>query len=186
MTTGQLRRSLRQIRETLDQARRVIDIVGGATPPSALARSPRWGDRRAPEGHDPLAQNKYAGEANPLPDPEGTTNPGTAYPLQDAASSLAEAHSLLFAWTTALWGRPTLLVDEEEQANPSQLLPPRSQMKAQHSTSRTGGNAELPESQQTAMAFWAAEPQLARQSSHRRRRLHVLFLDTPEDNDTGN
>ena len=117
---------------------------------------------------------------------------------QQPAAIAAEAHGLLFAWTTALWGRPILLVDTNDseafgagigaeapaaphrgEESPEQTLEGSSQ------TSATIAALEAP-----TQAFWAPSPRnmpqseshdLARQHSHRRRRLHAALLDSPED-----
>ena len=86
---------------------------------------------------------------------------------QEAAATLSEAHSLLFRWTSALWGEAVLLVEEEV-------------------TQEGGTSPGFADTTPPTQSFWAASPgkrpPVARQESHRRRRLHAALLDTPDSN----
>ena len=102
---------------------------------------------------------------------------------QQPAAIAAEAHGLLFAWTTALWGRPILLVD----TNDSEAFGAGVEAEAPAAPHRGATMAAL---EAPTQAFWAPSPRsmpqseshdLARQHSHRRRRLHAALLDSPED-----
>eukprot|EP00439_Symbiodinium_sp_Y106_P060886 s3505_g9.t1 len=116
---------------------------------------------------------------------------------QEAAAALGEAHSLLFSWTSALWGGPILLVDDVE-AN-TVHMPQNHQEQVEQEVDEDAGETNeggaapgMPESDQPTQAFWALSPPreprggvqiLARQSSHRRRRIHAIFHGTPDDED---
>ena len=110
---------------------------------------------------------------------------------QQAATTLSEAHALLFGWTTALWGRPILLVDTEG-AIPSGGQPSHPGTTNEVAISPEGIAAEVDDSLPPTQTFWPPSPTreqtqgvhvLARQTSHRRRRMHALFADDNEAND---
>ena len=133
----------------------------------------------------------------PISGAQGTTDPGATLALeQEAAATLSEAHSLLFSWTSALWGGAILLVDDVETATaqlPSDLRQELAEPEGVAHVGEQEGETS-PGSADTALPtqnFSAASPtevpgnerqRLARQESHRRRRLHAAFLDTPDSN----
>ena len=123
---------------------------------------------------------------------------------QQSATVVSEAHGLLFAWTTALWGRPILLadVDNAEEANSYQQAHAVVEPEGLEGHDHGGGVFEpggedtpsLAASEGPTQTYWAPSPRngpqhetraLARQSSHRRRRLHAVFLGTPDGDDDG-
>ena len=100
------------------------------------------------------------------------------------------------AGQSALRGRPVLLVDTGE-ANSSQIsnqIPEHAAPDLGGGTGDFGGEMApvLADSEQPTQAFWASSPPreppegiqlLARQSSHRRRRLHAAIHGTPDSDD---
>ena len=117
---------------------------------------------------------------------------------QDTAAVVSEVHGLLFSWTTALWGSPILLVDNDTQHFVNVMDPgdihtaPEPELDSPGQAVNVADSGEEPRpsmSQEATQIFWAPSPNdsaalLARQSSHRRRRLHAHFLGS-QDGDPG-
>ena len=113
---------------------------------------------------------------------------------QDTAAIVSEAHGLLFSWTTALWGSPILLVDNDTQHFANVMDPgdihtaPEPELDSPGRAMNVVDSGEEPRpsmSQEATQIFWAPSPNdsaelLARQSSHRRRRLHAHFFGSQD------
>ncbi|OLP84200.1 hypothetical protein AK812_SmicGene34947 [Symbiodinium microadriaticum] len=65
---------------------------------------------------------------------------------QEAAATLQDAHSMLFQWTTALWGEPITLADEGHGADTGGNLPPTQEQlhMAEDGDSAVDTEAEIP------------------------------------------
>ena len=92
---------------------------------------------------------------------------------QDVATRLAQAHGLLFSWTTALWGTPIMLAEPE---NDQQIQPHEGEIPLATAPQR-------PTSMSPRRTTWRTRPLLARSSSHRRRRLHAAVLDSQDEDE---
>ena len=103
---------------------------------------------------------------------------------QEAAATLQDAHSMLFQWTTALWGEPITLADEGHGADTGGNLPPTQE---QLHMAEDGDSAvdtvpfSPPEARPRQRRDWrdgggtssSTEPEEGSGESHRRRRLHA-------------
>ena len=87
---------------------------------------------------------------------------------QQVATALQEAHSLLFQWTTNLWGEPIVLSDSAG-SNQQGSLP-------SHSHVAGPGATAVPELPPTIPAANSSE-ETGSVHSHRRRRVHSTFCD---------
>ena len=160
---------------------------------------------RAPAGDDPARRGVPCGFGGPCPGAEGPRK-ADATPFQilraqqilerlmpfleqEAATLLQDAHSMLFQWTTALWGEPVMLtaVDgvEGEGGDPSSTQPEREE-KASDGDSCVATVPFSPPSPtatgpgddgQRGPAETASSTESERLSgdSHRRRRMHGAF-----------
>ena len=79
-----------------------------------------------------LGTTKSRGRLHTVPSAQGATDDRGVLPFleHDVATAVAEAHSYLFQWTTALWGSPVVLVESQATAEPS----PNSTQKLSHGT----------------------------------------------------
>ncbi|CAE7439925.1 unnamed protein product [Symbiodinium sp. CCMP2592] len=105
--------------------------------------------------------------------------------VQAEAALVAEAHGLLFSWTTSIWGHPIYLVDGGTENNESPDTATMPGGAPQGPTEETGSPSDAP-----TQIFRSRSPRprerpmpLARASSHRRRRMHAAFYGTPEGDD---
>ena len=181
--------------ETTHRRRRPSDLP---VPPPELERhdSPgREGEQRLRRG----AANTKEGEATPFQILRAQQILERLLPFleQDIAAVVAEAHGLLFSWTTALWGAPILLVENDndnlhfgKSADPrwteADPAPEPETPQSGGALEQNGSEPRVADSQVATQAFWAPSPvrepaRLSRQSSHRRRRLHALFLGSQDD-----
>ena len=168
---------------------------------------PRIHDSRLPDQRPGASDAAVHGEATPYQVLKAQQILERLMPFleQQSATIAGEAHGLLFAWTTALWGRPILLadMDDSEEVRPSQRTGAgrgsediTTLHRGEESPGLLGGStpafATLAASEAPTQTYWAPSPRnepqhesraLARQHSHRRRRLHAAFLDTPENDD---
>ena len=149
-------------------------------------------DSRVPPGQPSSSTQKHTGEATPYQILRAQQILEKLMPFldQQAAAMLSEAHALLFGWTTALWGRPILLVDTEG-TNPSNDDLPNPTMTIEAESLPAEFAAEADSSLQPTQPFWPPSPTgepaggihvLARRDSHRRRRMHALFADEEDTN----
>ena len=97
----------------------------------------------------------------------------------DVATAVAEAHSYLFQWTTALWGSPVVLVESQAVGE----LSPNSTAETipWHPTEPGGApHVELENTAVDAVTTGDEEEdeECSSQTSHRRRRLHAAFHDS--------
>ena len=148
---------------------------------------------RVPPGQPSSSTQRHTGEATPYQILRAQQILEKLMPFldQQAAAMLSEAHALLFGWTTALWGRPILLVDTEG-TNPSSDELPNPTMTNEAESLPAEFAAEADSSLQPTQTFWPPSPTgepaggthvLTRQTSHRRRRMHALFADEDDTND---
>ena len=86
---------------------------------------------------------------------------------QDVATRLAQAHGLLFSWTTALWGTPIMLAETENDQQ----------------TQLHEGEIPLATAPPRPTSMNPTWPPLTRSSSHRRRRLHAAVLDSQDEDE---
>ena len=107
---------------------------------------------------------------------------------QEAAVTLQDAHSLLFQWTTAIWGEPIMLTEEEHGVDAGGHLPPTYEQltvpenddSAAETVPFTPTEALMQQQRggcDGGRTSSSTEPEVARRESHRRRRMHAALSD---------
>ena len=84
---------------------------------------------------------------------------------QEVATSLQEVHSLLFQWTSSLWGEPIVLTDNLGNEEPGAATHPPHEVGQEALPTIPAGNS-------------SDDADTVTGDSHRRRRLHALFDDS--------
>ena len=133
----------------------------------------------------PLLPGQHQG-LPPLPNSRGEGGDATPYQIlraqqilegalpfleQEVAATIAEAHSLLFSWTTALWGSPIVMVN---QTGVGMSPDSAAETVPWHVPGEDAGGT-YPDTVDTA-----DEERTWSQTSHRRRRMHAAMADDPE------